>query len=71
MLRRKEGDGNRIIRCWGIFLLQLDTLSMLLKRYTKMQPQLAHQLMWNHFVNTCGGSGHTYITSHAIYILIM
>ena len=63
----KEGDGERIIRCWGIFLLHfhaarrtkyaLEALHLKLQ-LASLPPPLAHQLKWNRFVNTHGGLGH-------------
>lgn len=62
----KEGDGERIIRCWGIFLLHfhaarrtkyaLEALHLKLQ-LASLPHSLAHQLKWNRFVNTHGGSG--------------
>lgn len=62
-----EGDGDRIVRCWGIFLLHfynsrrtkyaLEALRLQLQLASLPLP-LAHQLKWNRFVNTHGGPGH-------------
>lgn len=61
-----EGDGERIIRCWGVFLLHffatgrrkyaLEALRLKLQLASLPSP-LAHQLKWNRFVNTHGGPG--------------
>ena len=62
-----EGDGDRIVRCWGVFLLHfyktrrtkyaLEALRLKLQLASLPLP-LAHQLQWNRFVNTHGGPGH-------------
>ena len=62
----KEGDGERVIRCWKLCMLHLHS-----ERKTKyalealrlqfqlrtLQPYLVHQLTWGRFVNTHGGKG--------------
>lgn len=62
----REGDGERIIRCWGIFLLHfhaarrtkyaLEALNLKLQ-LASLPSTLAHQIKWNRFVNTHGGLG--------------
>lgn len=63
----REGDGERIVRCWGVFLLHfhaakrtkyaLEALRLKLQQ-ASLPSLLAHQLKWNRFVNTHGGLGH-------------
>ena len=62
----KEGDGERVTRCWQIFLLHFHksgntkyALQALRLQFqlASLSPQAAHQVMWNRFVNTHGGSG--------------
>ena len=61
-----EGDGERIIRCWRIFLphfrvngrtkYALEALTLQFQLAT-LRPSLVHQLTWGRFVNTHGGIG--------------
>ena len=63
----REGDGERIVRCWGVFLLHfhaakrrkyaLEALCLKLQ-LASLPSLLAHQLKWNWFVNTHDGLGH-------------
>lgn len=62
----KEGDGERVIRCWKMFMVHfhaekktkyaLEALRLQFLLVT-LQPYLVHQLMWGRFVNTHGGKG--------------
>lgn len=61
-----EGDGDRIIRCWKIFMLHFHTngrtkysweaLRLQLQTIA-LPPSLSTQIKWNRFVNTHGGLG--------------
>ena len=61
-----EGDGNRVLRCWKVFLLHFyssgrtkyswEALRMQFQLVT-LSPSLSHQLKWGRFVNTHGGLG--------------
>ena len=63
----REGDGERVLRCWKIFLLHfyadrrtkyaLEALRLQFKLAT-LPPHLVHHLTWGRFVNTHGGYGH-------------
>ena len=63
---RAEGDGERILRCWRIFLLHfhvngrtkyaLEALTLRFQLAT-LNPSLVHQLTWGRFINTHGGIG--------------
>lgn len=62
-----EGDGERILRCWRLFLPHfrasgrtkycLEALRLQLQVNVVLSPNLAHQVRWNRFVNTKGGLG--------------
>ena len=62
----EEGDGERVLRCWKIFLLHfyangrtkysLEALRLQLQVAT-LPPYLSNQIKWNRFVNTRGGLG--------------
>lgn len=63
----REGDGERIVRCWGVFLLHFHAAKRtkyaleafrLKLQLASLPSLLAHQLKWNRFVNTHGGLGH-------------
>ena len=61
-----EGDGNRIIRCWRIFLphffesgrtkYSLDAMRLQMQLLC-LPPQLVQQITWDRFVNMHGGLG--------------
>ena len=61
-----EGDGDRIVRCWKVFLLHFrasgqtkyswEALRMQFQLAT-LPPSLSHQLKWGRFINTHGGLG--------------
>ena len=61
-----EGDGERVVRCWKLFLphfytnrrtkYALEALRLQLQLAT-LSPPLVHQLTWGRFVNTQGGKG--------------
>ena len=62
-----EGDGDRIFRCWQLFLphfraskhtkYSLEAFWLQLQVKVVLSPNLAHQVKWNRFVNTKGGLG--------------
>ena len=62
-----EGDGERIFRCWRLFLPHfhvagctkycLEALRIQLQVSVVLSPNLAHQVKWNRFVNVKGGAG--------------
>ena len=62
-----EGDGERIFRCWRLLLphfkasgrmkYSLEALRIELQVKTLLSPQLAHQVLWDRFVNIKGGEG--------------
>ena len=62
-----EGDGERSIRCWKLFLLHfkeeqstkyaLEALHLLLQVHCLLPPTEAHSLEWNRTVNNKGGLG--------------
>jgi len=61
-----EGDGERVVRCWKLFLphfktagcskYALEALRLQIQLKT-LSPNLAHQVKWHRFVNTRGGLG--------------
>ena len=63
----KEGDGERVFRCWKIFLphfrasnnskYALECLRLQFQVKSVCSPQLAHHILWDRFVNTRGGLG--------------
>ncbi len=63
----KEGDGERIIRCWRFFLLfykayghhkyAVATFHLITRVSALLTPALAEQLTWNRTVNRHGGKG--------------
>ena len=62
-----EGDGERILRCWKLFLphfkiahctkYSLEALKLRMYTGITCSPNLAHQVTWNRFVNVRGGAG--------------
>ena len=62
-----EGDGERVIRCWKLFLphfkasgrtkYSLEALRLQMQANITLSPNLAHQVIWNRFVNVKGGAG--------------
>lgn len=66
-----EGDGERVFRCWHLFLphfivagrtkYSLEALRLQIQVQIQVKsvlsPQLAHQIMWDRFVNTHGRAG--------------
>lgn len=62
-----EGDGERIFRCWRLLLphfkasgrtkYSLEALRIQLQVKALLSPQLAHQVLWDRFVNIKGGEG--------------
>ena len=63
----REGDGERIVRCWKLFLphfkadgrhkYALEALRLLFQVNVVLSPNLAYQVMWHRFVNVSGGLG--------------
>ena len=63
-----EGDGERIYRCWRLFLphflasgrtkYSLQALYLQFQVKAVLSPHLAHHILWNRFVNTKGRIGH-------------
>lgn len=63
----REGDGERVPRCWRVFLLHFHAdrrtnyacESLRLQfQLASLPPYLVSQLTWDRFVNTHGGNGH-------------
>ena len=62
-----EGDGERVFRCWRLMLphfkssgctkYSLEALRLQFQVKSLLSPQLAHQVLWDRFVNTRGGPG--------------
>lgn len=62
-----EGDGERVIRCWRLFLphfqaagrtkYSLAAFNVQLQTQVSLSPNTAHQVMWHRFVNSRGGMG--------------
>ena len=62
-----EGDGERVLRCWKLFLphfkvagctkYSLEALKLQIHTGITSSPNLAHQVTWNRFVNVKGGAG--------------
>ena len=62
-----EGDGERVYRCWCIMLphfkssgrtkYTLEALRLQFQVRSCLSPQLAHQVVWDRFVNVRGGAG--------------
>lgn len=62
-----EGDGERVFRCWRLMLpyfkssgrtkYSLEALRLQFQVKCLLSPQLAHQVLWDRFVNTRGGMG--------------
>lgn len=63
----KEGDGERILRCWKFLLLifkcynhhkyALASLQLLANVNAMLSPRKAHSLVWNRTINNKGGKG--------------
>ena len=63
----REGDGDRVIRCWRFFLPLFECASrvnyskeaiILLSQLMSLSPRQAHQIKWYRFVNVHGWPGH-------------
>ena len=62
-----EGDGERVVHCWKLLLphfkvagcnkYSLEALKLQIHTGFAYSPNLAHQVMWNRFVNVRGGAG--------------
>lgn len=62
----REGDGDRMFRSWRLMLhfkssgrtkYSLEALRLQFQVRAVLSPQLAHQVLWDRFVNTRGGPG--------------
>lgn len=63
----REGDGERVYRCWKLFLphflaanrrkYALEALRLQMQVQAVTSPHLAHHILWDRFVNTRGGIG--------------
>ncbi|XP_066930810.1 uncharacterized protein [Clytia hemisphaerica] len=65
----KEGDGERVVRCWKYFTYVFKSTGQAHKNYALaglrliasikglLTPAKAHELIWNRFCNTAGGIG--------------
>jgi len=63
----REGDGNRIIRCWRYFLLHfkiehrtnysIEAFTLLAQHHFLFSPRMAMQLTWNRTINIHGRPG--------------
>ena len=63
----REGDGERVIRCWKYFMLifkntqrknySCEAFALLAQINFILSPRLVQQLMWSRFINTRGGKG--------------
>ena len=63
----REGDGERVLRCWKLFLphlkvsgctkFSLEALKLQFQTRFTYSPNLAHQVTWHRFVNVRGGAG--------------
>lgn len=62
-----EGDGERVLRCWKLFLphfkqagrvkYSLAAFNLQLQTKAMLSPNAAHQVTWHRFVNSKGGIG--------------
>ena len=62
-----EGDGERVYRCWRLFLphflttnrhkYALEALRLQIQVEAMLSPHLAHHIKWDRFINTRGGKG--------------
>ena len=62
-----EGDGNRVVRCWRLFLphfvanhhtkYALQALRLQFQVSSYLSPQLSHHIVWDRFINTKGRQG--------------
>jgi len=62
----KEGDGERVLRCWKVFLMHFYSSNRTKYAFESLRvqfqlatlpPHLVSQLTWDRFVNTHGGTG--------------
>ena len=70
----REGDGNRVILAWKMFLplfkqdgrhkYALEAFMLLAQDAALLSPRMAYQLRWGRFVNTKGGTGHNVSGDH-------
>ena len=64
----REGDGQRVLRCWKYLLLifkaskrnnySIEAFTFLAQQQFVLSPRLAHQQLWSRFINTSGKEGH-------------
>ena len=67
MMASREGDGERLIRCWKFLLLHfkvdrrvkysVEAYHLLAQVNALLPPHMAHQLTWNRICNISGGEG--------------
>lgn len=63
----REGDGDRVLRCWKFFLLYfkasrrvnyaIEALTLVVQYHLLLPDRLAQQLLWSRFINTHGKEG--------------
>ena len=63
----REGDGERLIRCWKFFILHfkvdgrvkyaVEAINLLAQVNGLLPPEMRHQLIWNCTCNLTGGAG--------------
>ena len=63
----KEGDGDRLIRCWKFFMLHfkanghhkyaIEAFNLLAQINATLTPQMSHRLVYNRTCNLEGGEG--------------
>ncbi|KAL5509146.1 hypothetical protein EMCRGX_G004456 [Ephydatia muelleri] len=64
----REGDGNRVLRCWKYFLLFyhatkhkyycIEAFNLQMQYYYILPKRYAEQMLWGRFINSEGGPGH-------------
>eukprot|EP00731_Ephydatia_muelleri_P018431 Em0011g471a len=64
----REGDGNRVLRCWKYFLLFfratkhkkycIEAFNIQMQYYYILPKRYAEQMLWGRFINSEGGPGH-------------
>ncbi len=73
---RHVGDGERALQCWKLFLLHfkvagctkysLEAFRLQMHAGVTYSPNLAHQVIWNRFVNVRGGAGNNILFNEHI-----
>ena len=64
----REGDGNRVLRCWKYFLLFFratkhknyctEAFNIQMQYYYILPKRYAEKMLWGRFINSEGGPGH-------------